>query len=101
MFGERCVMSKSVFELLSCWRNWFSEHSSFVWNPTPLSLLWSLWRDRSHRAFEGVEVSVIQLKLSFIRSLFEWSCVHERLSYVYKGVYFMYISCVHEIVSLK
>ena len=31
--------------------------------------------ERNHSTFDCIEVSVVQLKSSFIRTLFDWSCI--------------------------
>ena len=33
-------LDNRVIDLLAGWRNWFSKHSSAVWNLAPLCLMW-------------------------------------------------------------
>jgi hypothetical protein len=40
-----------------------------------LCLMWTLWKERNNCTFEDVEVSVVQMKRAFKRTLFKWSCV--------------------------
>ncbi len=63
---------KKVIDLLYGWRNWFSKHSSNMWNIVLLCLMWALRRDLNHHTFEDTESSVTQLTTFFIRFLFDW-----------------------------
>jgi hypothetical protein len=74
MFSVHWLMPKTILELLFGWSNWFGKHGSYlVWNMVPLCLKWKIWRERNSHTFNGVEVSIIELTFSFMRSLFEWS----------------------------
>lgn len=72
VFGVQRVLPKSLVELQSEQRNLFENYSSFGWNLAPLCLLQT---KTTRHTFEGVDASTIQLRLTFIRTLFEWSYV--------------------------
>jgi hypothetical protein len=48
-----------------CW-------SANIWRVIPHSLMWGVWRERNARRFEGNENSLSDLKLSFLKTMFEW-----------------------------
>jgi hypothetical protein len=73
MFGIQWVMPRRVINLLECWQGRLGQHSnSTIWRVIPHCLMWCLWRERKVRTFEGCEQSVLELKLQFYRSLFDW-----------------------------
>jgi hypothetical protein len=43
-----------------------------IWNAIPSCLMWLIWRERNHRAFEDSERNSVELKLTLLRTLFEW-----------------------------
>ena len=43
-----------------------------TWRVIPHSLMWGIWRERNARRFEGNENSLSDLKLSFLKTMFEW-----------------------------
>jgi hypothetical protein len=74
MFVVHWVTSGRVVGVVFGWKNWFAKHgSSFAWNIAPLCLMWAIWSERNNCTFNGVENLAIELKSSFLRSLFEWS----------------------------
>ena len=38
----------------------------------PHCLMWCLWREQNIRSFEGTELSILDLKLLFFQTLYEW-----------------------------
>ena len=74
MFGVQWVMPKRVLDALFGWQSCFGKcWNSFVWNITPLCLMWSVWTEGSNCTFYSVEHSTMVLKSQFMRLLFEWS----------------------------
>jgi hypothetical protein len=70
LFGIHWVMPKRVIDLFNCWQGSLGRHQNFViWKAIPHCLMWCLWRERNARTFEGCELSVVELKLQFYRSL--------------------------------
>ena len=43
-----------------------------IWKAIPYCLMWCIWRQRNARSFEGCEKSVVDPKLSLLKSSFEW-----------------------------
>ena len=71
--GVPWVMPNRVVELLACWPGGFRWHSAAsIWVAIPHCIIWTIWREWNNRTFEGEEQSIIELKCSFILSLFEW-----------------------------
>ena len=52
-----------------------------IWRAILHCLMWCLWRERNTRTFEGCEQSVVELKLQFYRSLFDWMSAIEFFSF--------------------
>ena len=46
--------------------------NNMIWNAIPHCLMWRIWCERNARTFEGQEKLVHDLKLSLLKSLFEW-----------------------------
>ena len=42
-----------------------------VWGAAPACLMWCIWRERNHCTFEGMELSMLNLKFLFLKSLYE------------------------------
>jgi hypothetical protein len=73
MFGVLWVMPGGVGELFACWQGKMGKHPKhLIWRAVPHCLMWCLWRERNLRIFEGCEQHVDELKLLFLRTLFEW-----------------------------
>ena len=65
--------SKGVLDLLSCWQGSFQrQQSSEIWAVIPHCLLWCLWRERNSRIFEDGDRNILDLRLQFLRTLFDW-----------------------------
>lgn len=54
LVGKACLIDKAVAR-----------------NATPLCLKWTIWRERNNRTFNGVKMSLLELKSSFLMSLHE------------------------------
>ena len=39
---------------------------------TPLSIFWTLWRERKKIVFEGVDISINKMKSTFLSNLWSW-----------------------------
>jgi len=64
-------MPYSVKDLLACWRGSFKGNQRYhMWNAIPLCLIWSFWKESNARSFDGIQASLLHLKLCFLRSLF-------------------------------
>jgi hypothetical protein len=73
MFGMCWVMPGSVRELLAAWQGKMGKHPKhMIWSAVPHCVMWCLWRERNMRIFEDCEQHVDELKLLFLRTLFEW-----------------------------
>jgi hypothetical protein len=73
LFGVHWVMPRSVRELVVCWHTGLGRHRlNGIWKAVPHCLMWYLWRERNLRTFEDTEMNIDELKLLFIRSLYEW-----------------------------
>ena len=76
LFGVSWVMPLSVVGLFACWQGHFGRHrNGVIWKVVPLCLLWCIWKERNSRCFEDIECSMPDLKLLFIRTLFDWFSV--------------------------
>ena len=60
-------------ELLASWSSKFRHKSAAIWGMIPHFLMWSIWQERNACDFKGCERSIPDLKLSFFRTLFEWT----------------------------
>jgi hypothetical protein len=75
LFGVQWVMPCTVLDLLACWQGSFGKHRLVeVWRCIPHCLMWCIWRERNMRSFEGVEHTLLSLKNTFLKTLFEWVC---------------------------
>jgi hypothetical protein len=73
MFEIFWVMHGRVRDLFACWQGKMGKHPNHrIWRAVPHCLMWCLWRERNMRIFEGCEQHVDELKLLFMRTLFEW-----------------------------
>uniref|UniRef100_A0A2N9IS02 Reverse transcriptase zinc-binding domain-containing protein n=1 Tax=Fagus sylvatica TaxID=28930 RepID=A0A2N9IS02_FAGSY len=70
LFGIQWVMPKRVIDLLYCWLGSVG-CNSMIWKAIPHCIMWCLWRERNARTFEDCELSVVELKLRFYRSLLD------------------------------
>ena len=73
LFGVSWVMPRSVLDLLECWQGNFGRHRNIdIWRAVRHCLMWCLWREYDARSFEDCERSTIEIKLLFLRTLFDW-----------------------------
>ena len=73
LFGVSWVMPLSVVGLFGCWQGRFGHHcNGDIWKVVPLCLMWCIWKKRNSRCFEDIEHSMLDLKLLFLRTLFDW-----------------------------
>jgi hypothetical protein len=66
LFGVSWVMPRRVVDLLTCWQGSLGRHRE-IWKAIPHCLMWCLWRERNDS-----EQNIVDLKLLFYRSLYEW-----------------------------
>ena len=43
-----------------------------MWGAVPSCLMWCIWKERNRRTFERKELSLLNLKLIFLKTLYEW-----------------------------
>ncbi len=73
LFGISWVMPAQITDLLTSWMGGFAKsRAALVWGEVPHCVMWLLWREHNHRVFEGQEVTSLDLKSSFLRTLHEW-----------------------------
>ena len=69
-----------VLSFLFIWMGGFGKsRSALVWGAVPHCVMWLLWRERNKRVFEGQEVTSLDLKSKFLRTLFEWVSITTNL----------------------
>jgi hypothetical protein len=70
LFGISWVMPARVIDLLTSWMGGFGKSRlAFVWGVVPHCVMWLLWRERNNRVFEGQEITSLDLKFKFLRTL--------------------------------
>ena len=71
--GISWVASDSITSHLLAWEGFFDrkvrKKKKAAWI-LPHVIFWNIWRERSRRAFEGVEIPIQCLKDNFIKSLY-------------------------------
>ena len=73
LVGITWVMPHSILALLESWRGTVGTCRSWeVWGVVPACLFWCIWRVRNHHTFEGVELSLLNIKFIFLRTLYDW-----------------------------
>jgi endonuclease/exonuclease/phosphatase family metal-dependent hydrolase len=73
MFGVSWVMPCHVLHLWAGWQVSFGDtRNMVVWRMVPHCVMWCLWRERNARHFEDCERSIVDLKMLFFRTLYEW-----------------------------
>lgn len=59
----------------------FGKHCvSEIWKVVPFFVMWFIWRERKARVFEGCETSLVKLKSTCLRALYDWMAGHTYLS---------------------
>ena len=73
LFGISWVMPAQITDLLTSWMGGFGKsRAALVWGEVPHCVMWLLWHECNHRVFEGQEVTSLDLKSSFLKTLYEW-----------------------------
>jgi hypothetical protein len=68
-FGVSWAMPNNVQEWLHYWKIHGQGHSQeAIWKVIFVLLIWSIWRERNWRLFEGCKSNVLRLVSSFVRS---------------------------------
>ncbi|KAI8534893.1 hypothetical protein RHMOL_Rhmol10G0132200 [Rhododendron molle] len=72
-FGLRWAMSRNVMELLIAWNGArVGKRRKCAWAMIPLSLMWTIWRERNWTCFEGIEKPLFRIKRFVVSSLYSW-----------------------------
>jgi hypothetical protein len=73
LFGVSWVMPCQVLHLWAGWQVRFGDpRNMIVWRMVLHCVMWCLWRERNAHHFEDCERSVVDLKLLFFQTLYEW-----------------------------
>jgi hypothetical protein len=73
LFGVSWVMPCHVLHLWAGWQVSFGDtRNMVVWRMVPHCVMWCLWRERNARHFEDCERSIVDLKMLFFQTLYEW-----------------------------
>ena len=68
LFGVHWVMPRKLQDLIACWHGPLGRLSyAVIWKAIPHCLMWSIWRERNLRTFEGRELSLPELQSFFFR----------------------------------
>ena len=55
------------------WKGRFPRHcNGAIWSTVPSCIVWVLWKERNNHTFKGLERSLVELKLVFLCTLYEW-----------------------------
>ena len=73
MFRVDWVMPSSVLGLLNSWPRLSKRASGSIWRSLPHCIMWSLWRERNAKSFEGCEKNIHDSKKFFLYTLMEWA----------------------------
>ena len=73
LFGISWVMPHSVLGFMDYWQGHFGRHQNIrIWMVVPHYLMWCLWREQNGCSFEDSKGTIVELKLLFFRTLFDW-----------------------------
>jgi hypothetical protein len=73
LFGVCWVMPGQVLQLWTGWQICVGDTRNLVvWRMVPHCVMWCLWRERNARHFEDSERYIVDLKLLFFQTLYEW-----------------------------
>ena len=73
LFGVSWVMLCHVLHLWAGWQvNFGDTRNMVVWRMVPHCVMWCLWRERNAHHFEDCERSIVDLKMLFFQTLYEW-----------------------------
>ena len=77
LFDVQWVMHFTVRGNLLGWNDAFvGKRRVKAWRAAPLCLLWTLWKERKGRAFNGVEQVDQTIKFSFLYNFVNWARVY-------------------------
>ena len=66
-------MPCSVRDLFDCWQGCLKSHPCLgIWRLVPHCVLWCIWRERNDRHSEDCEWTMLEFKLFFFQTLYEW-----------------------------
>ena len=72
LFVLQWVMPRRVVDMFACWQGSLGHHKNIVIGKAiPHRVMWCIWGERNARTFEGCELSVVELKIQFYRSLLD------------------------------
>ena len=73
LFGVHWAIPKDVVDLLTFWRGWLGRHrNGAIWKAIPHCVMWCIWNEKNARIFEGCEQSILEVKMQFFQTFFEW-----------------------------
>lgn len=76
LFGIEWVMPRTMKEILFSWAHRSRRRRCRACEVAPLSLLWTIWRERNRRAFDRIEKIFVHLRNSLF-SLVSFWCTRE------------------------
>ena len=80
-------MPSSILVMLESWQGTLGNHRSrVVWGAASTCLMWCLWKERNFRTFEGKELSWLNLKFLFLKTLYN----EDPLQVVFHLLYFLH-----------
>ena len=93
-------MPLSVVGLFACWQGRFGRHrNGDIWKVVPLCLMWCIWKERNSRCFEDIERSMPDLKLLFLRTLFDWFSVWRNQPFLLFWIYLTFVIFVFNLFT--
>lgn len=83
IFGTSWVMPRSLKEVFVIWNGFKVRKSTRdIWKMIPRWILWSIWKERNQRCFEGISTSIHTLKCRCFLNLFAWGNFSDLLYFV-------------------
>ncbi|WKA03436.1 hypothetical protein VitviT2T_021543 [Vitis vinifera] len=74
LFGVNWVLPLTVRDTLLGWSASFVDKKrGKTWRAAPLSLFWTVWKERNRIVFDNEALSIQRLKNSFVCNIFSWS----------------------------
>ena len=93
LFGMYWVMPKRIVNVLASWKGRLGRHKNrYIWEAVPHCVMWCLWRERNARTFEDCERNILDLKILFLRTLFDWMAATSLFSFSNLLEFFDYCS---------
>ena len=72
VFGIHLVMLGTVVDLV-CWQGKFAcYYNGVIWKAISHCLMWCVWRERNNQISKDLEMTLLDLKLLFFRTLIDW-----------------------------